>query len=316
MSNAHVVIGANYGDEGKGLVIDYLVHNEKVQKVVRFNGGAQAGHTVVSPDGMRHVSHHFSSGTILGADTFLSRHFVANPMIYFKEEEEIRRLGIKVPKLFVDPRVLVSTPYDMIINELREKHYKYGSCCTGFSDTIDRNNCKPVTENSGKLWDMGDMFHLNADDVYYNAIYDKAEELHYKLQLIRKEWVPLRLQQLGIPYTHEMLKRVMDDKLLWKYLEDLTNFGKSIAIMHTKDLSKHDSIVFEGGQGLGLDQEQGTVPHVTKSYTGMTNVRDICKEANIKEVDVYYVTRAYRTNGKCAQGKALQRNQGNNQRHK
>jgi adenylosuccinate synthase len=53
--------------------------------------------------------------------------------------------------------------------------------------------------------------------------------------------------------------------------------------------------VFEGGQGLGLDQVQGHVPHVTKSFTGLTNVIDICKEAGIDSLEVYYVTRAYLT---------------------
>lgn len=51
---ARVVIGANFGDEGKGLVTDYLCASEGAGMVVRFNGGAQAGHTVVTPDGRRH----------------------------------------------------------------------------------------------------------------------------------------------------------------------------------------------------------------------------------------------------------------------
>jgi len=295
MSNVHVVIGANYGDEGKGLITDYLVHREKSKLVVRFNGGAQAGHTVVTPGGHRHVFSHFGSGTFHGADTFLSKYFVANPMIYLKERTVLESAGVKIPKMFVDPRVMVSTPYDMMVNEYREKHFKHGSCGLGVTDTIDRNNCEVVSANDGKLFDLKSIFKLNADDVYYNSIYDKTDELHYKLQLIRKEWVPLRLQQLGIPYTHEMLKRVMDDNLIWKFLEDIILFGKSISITHTKNLSKHDSLIFEGGQGLGLDQVNGHHPHVTKSFTGLTNVREICKEAGINAIDVYYVTRAYLT---------------------
>lgn len=285
MSKAHVVIGANYGDEGKGLIADYLVHKHKADMVVRFNGGAQAGHTVVTPDGKRHVFKHFGSGTFECVRTFLSKHFVANPMIFLKELAALESMGVHPPKVMIDPRAYVSTPYDMIVNEVREKHFKHGSCGLGVTDTVDRNQSIICNKH---------LFTLSADDVHYNAIYNN-EQLHYKLQLIRQEWVPIRLKELNIPYTHEIMTRVMDDKLMWKFLEDLVTFGKTIGIMNTKSLSKHDSLIFEGGQGLGLDQVQGTVPHVTKSFTGMTNVVDICKEANIEHVNVYYVTRAYLT---------------------
>lgn len=285
MSNAHVVIGANYGDEGKGLISDYLVHKHKADMVVRFNGGAQAGHTVVTPDGKRHVFKHFGSGTFEGVRTFLSRHFVANPMIFLKELAVLESMGVHPPKVMIDPRAYVSTPYDMIVNEIREKYLKHGSCGLGVTDTVDRHQViiygKP-------------MFALNAHYVHRSAI-DNNENLYYKLQLIRQEWVPIRLKELNIPYTQDIRTRVMDDNLMWKFLDDLITFGKTVGIMDTRSLRQHDSLVFEGGQGLGLDKVQGTIPHVTKSFTGMTNVVDICKEANIKNVNIYYVTRAYLT---------------------
>ena len=69
------IIGANYGDEGKGLLTDYYAAKSKHSVVVRFNGGPQAGHTVVTPEGKRHVFSHYGSGTLAGAQTFLSKHF-------------------------------------------------------------------------------------------------------------------------------------------------------------------------------------------------------------------------------------------------
>ena len=83
-----VVIGANYGDEGKGLATDYLASQGTKSLVVRFNGGAQAGHTVVTPDGCRHVFHHFGSGVFAEADTFLSKFFIVNPILFRTEFEE------------------------------------------------------------------------------------------------------------------------------------------------------------------------------------------------------------------------------------
>src|SRR3954469_646850 len=97
--SARVVIGANFGDEGKGLLTDYyaaLAGEEGYPVrayVIRFNGGAQAGHTVVTPgEGKRHIFSHFGSGALAGATTFLSRFFVVNP-IFFRNECKALNLG-------------------------------------------------------------------------------------------------------------------------------------------------------------------------------------------------------------------------------
>ena len=73
------VIGANWGDEGKGLMTHHFAmesaNQNKSTIVVCTNGGAQRGHTVVTPNGLRHVFHHFGSGTFDGADTYLPKDF-------------------------------------------------------------------------------------------------------------------------------------------------------------------------------------------------------------------------------------------------
>lgn len=89
---ARVVIGSSFGDCGKGLVTDYLC-SQGAGIVVRFNGGANAGHTVVTPDGQRHVFSHFGSGTLLGVPTFLSSFFVCNPIQFAKELDRIAGTG-------------------------------------------------------------------------------------------------------------------------------------------------------------------------------------------------------------------------------
>src|SRR5690348_14536867 len=121
---ATVVIGANFGDEGKGLMTDYLCAAAGDSSrgeisgamVVRFNGGAQAGHTVFA-GGRRHVFHHFGSGAFAGAATFLSRYFVVNPFLWAKERDE---LGF-CPRVFVDRAAMLTTPYDMLVNQEAER---------------------------------------------------------------------------------------------------------------------------------------------------------------------------------------------------
>ena len=97
-----VVVGANFGDEGKGLMTDCFCHQSSVKGekclVVLHNGGAQRGHTVVTPEGGRHVFHHFGSGTFVGADTYLSEDFILNPMVFRQEWEELKTLGVS-PKV-------------------------------------------------------------------------------------------------------------------------------------------------------------------------------------------------------------------------
>lgn len=136
MRDISVVIGANYGDEGKGLVTDFLSNSETL--VVRFNGGAQAGHTVVTPEGQRHVFHHIGSGALRGAATLLSRFFIVNPFIFLKE---VKELGFE-PTVSIDPRASVTTPYDMLLNQAVERkrgEERHGSCGLGINETVTRS---------------------------------------------------------------------------------------------------------------------------------------------------------------------------------
>ena len=94
MKDIKIVIGANWGDEGKGLMTDYFSQKPNTI-VVCSNGGAQRGHTVVTLDSIRHVFRHFGSGTFNGASTYLSEDFICNPIIFRQEYEELKTLGIR-----------------------------------------------------------------------------------------------------------------------------------------------------------------------------------------------------------------------------
>ena len=115
MKQAQVVIGSSFGDEGKGSVVDYLCSHGNVGVVVRFNGGAQAGHTVVTPEGDRHVFRQVGSGAFHGVPTFLSKYMSVNPIALLLELEQLRKLFI-APELYASPECLVTTFADMLIN--------------------------------------------------------------------------------------------------------------------------------------------------------------------------------------------------------
>ncbi|MFI0444841.1 adenylosuccinate synthetase [Actinomadura sp. 6N118] len=116
MSRHVIVADLGFGDAGKGTVVDWFCSRgpEPVDAVVRFNGGAQAAHNVVAPDGRHHTFAQFGSGTFTpGVATHLSRFMLVDPLALAAEADHLRKLGIRDPlaRLTVDRAALLTTPY-------------------------------------------------------------------------------------------------------------------------------------------------------------------------------------------------------------
>ncbi|HEX2135998.1 MAG TPA: adenylosuccinate synthetase [Microvirga sp.] len=278
MRRATVVIGSQFGDEGKGLATDWLAAREADSLVVRFNGGAQAGHTVVAPDGRRHVFSHFGSGTFAGAPTFLSRYFVANPTLFLDEANRLSALGCR-PEVMIDPACPVTTPFDMVINqaaEIARGAGRHGSCGVGFGETIER------------------CLH----PAYSLTIADLADRdaLARRLEAIRTEWVPTRLARLGIDAIQDRCKPLLETNFVAKrWLDDVTRFRSQVREASLVDAAAARGLVFEGAQGLLLDQDMGCFPHVTRSHTGLRTAAALAEELGLDGLDVIYMSRCYLT---------------------
>lgn len=271
--NFEIVIGANYGDEGKGLTTDWLASLNKDSAVMRFNGGAQAAHTVQLEDGTRHVFSHFGAGTFAGADTILSAYFVVNPISFLKEAI---KLGPQFTKTIVSPDAQVTTPVDMILNQLVEEkrgNDRHGSCGLGFGETIERSERGPKVT-------VGDLL---AEDLFLQKIED-----------IENTYFEQRANELGVDYQ-EALSRYND--MINPYIEDAGAFIRHVIVQPdfvTLNDPQYKTIIFEGAQGLRLDQDSLDFPHVTRSNTGLENVARLIRGINAN-VRVYYVTRTYLT---------------------
>lgn len=279
--SAQVVIGANYGDEGKGLMTDYHVAPAgKDGIVVRFNGGAQAGHTVVTPGGVRHVFSHVGSGTLAGAATYLSRHFVCHPALFLKEADALAASGVALPPVLVDERAPVSTLYDILLNQIAERHRgngRHGSCGMGFGETVERN--------------LDPEFALTVADLHRGSGY-----LLQRLAAIRDDYVPRRLAALGVPTLDAQAAAwLASDAALQGFAHAAMRFRRMTQSAGPGVLRDGARVVFEGAQGLLLDQERGAFPYVTRSHTGVRNALDVAMEAGIGTLDITYVTRAYLT---------------------
>lgn len=277
--SADVVIGAGYGDEGKGVLTDALAASHGDQAtVIRFNGGAQAGHTVTLADGRRHIFHHVGSGTLAGAVTYLSRFFVANPILLAGEIAALTGLGA-APRIAIDPAAPVTTPYDMMINQIVERargRGRHGSCGLGFGETLERN-LRP--EFALTVKETGDRHRLRR-----------------LLQHIRDIWVPERLRLLGVwPAEPADQAHLASNAILERWLDDVEAFRRSVTIAPITRLANVRRLVFEGAQGLMLDQRSGAFPYVTRSNTGLRNVVALAAEIGLDRLNVTYVTRAYVT---------------------
>ncbi len=276
---AQVVIGAQFGDEGKGrMIAQYATPYGDQGIVIRFNGGAQAGHTVVRADGLRHVFSHVGSGAFSGAATFLSRFFVCHPILFLREIDTLAAQGVK-PVVYIDPQSPVTTPYDMLINQIVERERgaaRHGSCGVGFGETLERHLRPP--------------YALTVVDLANRAA------LLAKLDAIRRDYAPVRLMQLGCAAAFERHADLLwSDAILERFLEDAEHFLQRVTVSDMRTATQGRQVLFEGAQGLLLDQDRGFFPHVTRSNTGLRNVVTLAAELALTRLEVSYVTRAYVT---------------------
>lgn len=282
--NVHAVIGAGFGDEGKGHVTDFLASNYKNPIVVRYNSGAQAGHTVQLSNGTKHIFGHFGSGTLAYAPTYLSKHYVVNPSLFAIEEEKVTKL-ISHYKMFVHKDCLITTPYDMLINQIRQ--CGHGTCGVGFNETITRS----LPESKEFKNPFPELKLTISDLVSYGE-----EFLIEKLKAIRSVYLPYRLQDLK-NISIDYLKLIVNNTLFNNYIEDLKHFINSVIICDDEILNNYENVIFEGAQGLILSEDHRYYPYVTRSQTGLTNIVQILYPFadKIEYIDVNYITRTYVT---------------------
>ena len=265
MKDIKIVVGSNWGDEGKGLMTDYFSQKPN-SIVVCSNGGAQRGHTVTTPDGIRHVFHHFGSGTFNGASTYLSEDFILNPIIFKQEYDELMKLGYS-PNVYINPNCIFSTPFDMMANQIIEENRgknKHGSCGLGIFETIKRHQAG-IT---------GVGYHIR----------------EYYLDQFKKE---------NIILSDEWSKIFLDNGVFEHYLEDWDFMNRHSSMKSDSYLNQFDNIIFEAAQGLLLDQNNTEYfPHLTPSNTGIKNPKRIIENVKWNDeinIETCYVSRTYLT---------------------
>lgn len=289
-----IVIGAQYGDEGKGRTVDYFTRgcNNGDMAVVLTNGGAQRGHTVVKGD-KRHVFHHFGSGTMNGADTIISEIFQVNPMVFANEWNELRELGF-TPNVYVDENCFIATPWDALINQCWETALgdgRFGSCGLGVYEAIIRSK-EPE-------------YAITVKEIQKANEENNWIPIAEKLDIICMDYVPARLHEVldGRNIPEQFVGNFEKDYVL-SFLSDLAFFIKHVTVkkfIKTELEARYKRLVFENAQGLAISQkyyEQGE--NTTPTYTGLGSAVDVmdslgvCRNGDY-DVELCYVTRWYTT---------------------
>jgi|AGTN01.2.fsa_nt_gi Adenylosuccinate synthase len=280
---AHVVVGLAYGDEGKGSWVDYLVRRHGARYVVRFNGGAQAAHHVVAPDGRMHCFRQFGSGMFVPeVKTVLSRYMLADPEYILKEAEELKGKGVKEPlsRMLVSARTPVITPFSRLLNQMQEVargYNRHGSCGYGIGIT------QADLETPGQLT-------LRMEDLDSPGL----EEKLYHLWFIRTDDARRYLGEATAG-----LFRTLSDIDINHYARLFREFRARVQVVDDGDIldiiAANDT-VFEGAQGLMLDQRYGTFPHCTRSNCTFENANVLLAQAGFPgRVRRVGVLRAYGT---------------------
>lgn len=283
--NINIVLGSLFGDEGKGNSVQWLckraLEEGKNPLVIRFSGGAQAGHRVINGTN-EHICSLFGAGVLLGVPTYLNENVYIDPVSLKREYEILVNKGFK-PKLYINKRCRVVTPYDKIADFGDENVQKHGTTGCGIHGTFVRYN---ETEHPKGMHAL----LLNK----YRLIYYKSDELTF-LDIAREYYE-----------TKHNKKIVVDKKEIdsfenacsWFYDNtnmQLKNINKDNDIIFVDDMplkyDNFDTLIFEGSQGLLLDMDNGFMPHCTPSRVGLNGI----DEKYLNRANVYLVMRSYLT---------------------
>lgn len=281
--NSFVLCGMQWGDEGKGVFTDYLAHKENVDAVVRYNGGSQASHTVITPDGILHKFSQLGSGMFLKTcETYLTENMVINLdslMVELEVFSEKTKISIRdlISRIHIHENCFVVTPYHKLMNKLRELskgENRRGSVGTGVSevryflsdqkkfpfspplglqvkDIFNEYSNNPIIGRLEALQEYVNDFYITNKEVIYKNLPDNIKgslekEINYLLS-------PRGYMGVASHYITDI-----------KRAKETLNLKRCIYKTYEQTMRKNVKIaVFEGSQGLLLDGTYGIKPNTT-----------------------------------------------------
>ncbi len=239
-----VIVGTQWGDEGKGKIVDLL--SEFSDIVVRFQGGNNAGHTIVV-NGEQFISHLVPSGIFQKKTCLLGNGMVVDPEVLVQELDNLKERGIDVSSdtLKISEKAHIIMPYHKQIDRAREKKKgdkKIGTTGRGIGPCYEDKACR-----------RGIRF---VDLIDFEGVTGKIKNILEEKNFYLKHYLssePVDLESIIAPYK--------------KYAERLAPHVVNISIVMSQAIKANKQILFEGAQGTHLDIDHGTYPYVTSSNT-------------------------------------------------
>jgi adenylosuccinate synthase len=294
-----IVIGLGFGDEGKGTIVDFLTAEARAKlpdkpiTIVRFNGGAQAGHNVVTPDGKHHLFSQLGAGSLVDNNvrTFLSEHMVFDPIAFAAEvkgfaETSGRTVQSVLASVTIDPEAIVVTPYHKAVNRILEwsRTNRHGSCGMGVGATVKDGLESPDSALRVK--------HLRGDGT---RLVERvaATQKRALIELLDVAWHDCPLEMEVKWLDGDITDVIKICGAMQNAIEGVNVEGISFL---TRALNEGPTI-FEGAQGVLLDEWHGFHPYTTWSTCTARNAKTLIAKAGGSEwkATVYGVTRAYHT---------------------
>ncbi|MGH3759542.1 adenylosuccinate synthase [Actinophytocola sp.] len=239
---AIVLIGAQWGDEGKGKATDLL--GERVQWVVRYQGGNNAGHTVVLPDGQDFALHLIPSGILTpGVTNVIGNGVVVDPGVLLDELAGLEKRGVDTSRLLLSADAHLIMPYHVAIDKVTERYLgkaKIGTTGRGIGP----------------------------------AYQDKVSRVGVRVQDVLDEKILRQKVEAALDVKNQILvkvynRRALDpEQVVDSVLEAGERFGNRIAdtrLLLNEALERGETVLLEGSQGTLLDVDHGTYPFVTSS---------------------------------------------------
>jgi adenylosuccinate synthase len=235
------VVGAQWGDEGKGKIIDMLA--EKARVVVRYSGGDNAGHTVINNIGEFKL-HLIPSGIFYAHTTcIISNGVVINPAVLLGEMDDLKGRGIDISRLFISDRAHLIMPYHILLDGLEEE--ALGGKAVG---TTRKGVGPAFTDKAARLGlRTGDLLDKESFLSRLRLVLERKNKLLSKVY----DATPLKLDEVYEQYC--------------RYADRLSPFIRETTTMLAQAVKNQDLILMEGAQGVLLDPDFGTYPYTTSS---------------------------------------------------
>jgi adenylosuccinate synthase len=271
--HAILVVDLAFGDCGKGTIVDFLTRTCAAHTVIRFNGGPQAGHNVVTSDKRQHTFSQFGSGTFVpGVRTLLSRFMLIEPYALFNEAKHLYQMGVKDAwrRLLIDARCFVITPAQQAANRLREiarGDHAHGTCGVGVGEAMQDQTSHPEL-----MLHAGDLANAGKVRGKLRAILDlKIEELRDVIAAMQSH-----------PSATFSVETLLDASWIDAAVENYAVLAQRASIIDESKvraaMRQAGTLIFEGAQGVLLDENYGFHPYTTWSTTTFANAEALLDE--------------------------------------